>query len=155
MDDLFTKIYEQYYKDVYRLIYSYLLNKQDTEDILQKTFTKLYKECYKFNFVDNNVKKWLFKVSINEVNDHFKLFWNKKKTYVNMENITNDKSSDKEINLLILSLEKEYRIPIYLYYYEGYTIAEIAQIMNKTETCIKTRLKRAKEKLKKEMEGIN
>ena len=76
-------------------------------------------------------------------------------TYVNMENITNDKSSDKEINLLISSLEKEYRIPIYLYYYEGYNIAEIAQIMNKTETCIKTRLKRAKEKLKKEMEGIN
>ena len=153
MDNLFTEIYEQYYKDVYRLIYSYLLNKQDTEDILQKTFTKLYKECYKFHGVDSNVKKWLFKVAINEVNDYFKLFWNKNKTYINMESISNVKNSDNEITLLVASLEKQYRLPIYLYYYEGYNISEIAKIMNKTETCIKTRLKRAKEKLKQEMEG--
>lgn len=156
MDNLFTEIYEQYYKDVYRLIYSYLLNKQDTEDILQKTFTKLYKNCSKFKKNDVNVKKWLFRVAINEVNDYFKLFWNKKKSYYEkLDNVRNNKNDNEEITLLVETLDKDYRIPIYLYYYEGYSISEIAQIMKKTETCIKTRLKRGKEKLKKEMEGIS
>ena len=148
MDNLFTEIYEQYYKDVYRLIYSYLLNKQDTEDILQKTFTKLYKECYKFHGVDSNVKKWLFKVAINEVNDYFKLFWNKNKTYINMESISNVKNSDNEITLLVASLEKQYRLPIYLYYYEGYSCAEGAKILRISGTAFRTRLKRGREKTK-------
>ena len=42
MDDIFIKIYDKYYLDVYRLSYSYLLNKQDAEDITQNTFIKLY-----------------------------------------------------------------------------------------------------------------
>ena len=37
----FEKIYKEFYQDVYRLIYSYLLNKEDTEDVLENTFLKL------------------------------------------------------------------------------------------------------------------
>mgnify|MGYP001006922727 CR=1 FL=1 len=42
MNNRFDEIYYLYSKDVYKLIYSYLFNIQDTEDILQKTFMKLY-----------------------------------------------------------------------------------------------------------------
>lgn len=44
METLFTEIYSNYYNDVFRLAYSYTLNRSDAENILQQTFTKLYKK---------------------------------------------------------------------------------------------------------------
>ena len=51
-------------------------------------------------------------------------------------------------------LNKKYRIPIYLYYYEGYSIEEIAKLLKISKSAIKMRLSRAKEILKKEMEMV-
>ena len=85
MDNLFSEIYNKYKNDVYRLIYSYMLNKEDSNDILQKVFTKLYIHINKFYSSDENVKKWLFKVASNECKNYFKSFWISKRKDV--ENI--------------------------------------------------------------------
>ena len=80
MEVLFEEIYQKYYKDVYNLAFSYTLNNNDAEDIVQKVFMKLFKHIDKFNSSDINVKKWLFKVSANESKDLLKSFWKSKKS---------------------------------------------------------------------------
>lgn len=155
MDVLFTEIYKMYHNDIYRLAYGYTLNLDDAEDIMQQTFVKLYKNIKKFNTADENVKKWLFKVAINESKDFLKSFWRKNKTIVdNLDNIINDKSNLKNYDLTnsLNKINKKYRIPFYLHYYEGYSAKEIAKIMNLSESAVKSRLLRVKEKIREEME---
>lgn len=72
MNDRFDEIYYLYSKDVYKLIYSYLFNIQDTEDILQKTFMKLYNNKKILLLENEEIKKWLFRVSINNTKDLLK-----------------------------------------------------------------------------------
>lgn len=149
MNELFTELYNDYYDAVYRLTYSYTLNKEETEDSVQRTFTKLYKNINKFNNDKEYIKKWLFKVAINDVKDIFRTLSRRK--IINVEDIENIKG--KEENKIILEIPKKYRILIYLYYYEGYKIKEISKLLNLKESNIKMRLKKAKELLKIEMEG--
>ena len=153
MNDLFMEIFDKYHKDVYRLIYSYTLNIQDTEDILQRTFIKLYKNIDKFSSCDLEVKRWLFRVAINDSKNMLKSMW--MKVRVNLEeyeNAISDECNDKELQRALKNISGKYRIPLYLYYFEGYSIKEIADLMKMSESGIKTRLKRGKEKLKLEME---
>lgn len=46
LDTQFNRIFDLYNKDIYRLIYSYTLNKQEAKDLLQETFIKFYKNIY-------------------------------------------------------------------------------------------------------------
>ena len=57
-DKIFDDMYKMYYKDVYRLAYSYVLNEQDAEDIMQKTFFKLYKSFEKISNSSDDIKKF-------------------------------------------------------------------------------------------------
>lgn len=155
MENRFDEIYSLYHKDVFRLVYSYVLNRFDAEDILQKTFYKLYKNKKIINKNNDEIKKWLFRVSINEAKDLLKLPWRKVKVGGN-EDVLNNPILEREKGVIesLKELPHNYRIPLYLYYYEGYNIKEIALIMNKTTSAIKMRLARGKELLKKEMEEI-
>lgn len=155
MIERFNELYQLYNNDVYRLSYSYLLNEQDAEDVIQKVYIKLYNNKKILMLSNNEVKRWLFKVCINESKDILKSPWRKLKS-----SITNDIKDEKVKNdTLLESLNKinsYYRIPLYLYYYEGYSIKEISVQLKKSESAIKMRLFRAKEALKKEMgENIN
>lgn len=156
MDTLFTEIYKKYHNEVYRLAYGYTMNFADAEDIMQQTFIKLYNNINKFKSVDENVKKWLFKVAINEAKDNLKTFWKKNKTDTdNLENIISVNDSEKnELLYSLAKIDKKYRIPFYLHYYEGYNAKEIAKIMHLSESAVKSRILRAKEKILKEMENV-
>ena len=52
-----------------------------------------------------------------------------------------------------MALPDKYRIALYLFYYEGYAISDIAKLCKKKETTIKTHLKRGRELLRREWEG--
>lgn len=149
----FDEVYKSLFKDVFRLVYSYVLNISDTEDILQKTFYKLYKNKKILKLSDIEIKKWLFRVSINETKDLKKLL--KYRIHEGLDNIEyKTKESVSLINALS-KIKKEYRIPLYLYYYEGYKVSEIAKIMKKSESNIKVRLHRGRELLKTEWRDLN
>lgn len=154
MNDLFMEIFDKYHKDVYRLIYSYTLNIQDTEDILQRTFIKLYKNIDKFSLPNEDVKRWLFRVAINDSKNMLKSMWMRVRVNLDdYENEIRDRQSNRELQKSLMHISVKYRVPLYLYYFEGYSIKEIADLMKMSESAIKTRLKRGKEKLKLEMEG--
>ena len=152
MNNRFDEIYYLYSKDVYKLIYSYLFNIQDTEDILQKTFMKLYNNKKILLLENEEIIKWLFRVSINNTKDLLKSPW-KKLTKSLDDEIKSYDLNKFETYELLRSIPKDYSLPLYLYYYEGYKIKQIAKIMKKSESAIKMKLSRGKEKLRLEMEG--
>lgn len=155
METRFIEIFTLWKNDVYRLAYSYTKNIQDTEDIVQNVFIKLYKHPLILNKDNIEVKKWLLKVTVNECKNLIISSWKKKiipltEKEVNKEIITFDEDS---IMPELLKLPRKYRLVIYLYYYELYKLKEIAQILNISETNARTILARAREKLKIILEG--
>lgn len=154
---LFIEIYHKYKNDIYRIAYSYTLNKEDAEDIVQSTFIKLHNNINKFSNADDDVKRWLFTVAVNESKDLLKSIWRKRRVnYEELENIKDNKDNNKikELNSILSKLDKKYRITFYLHYYEGYTAKEIANIIHISESAVKSRLLRVKEKISIEMEDI-
>lgn len=154
MEELFIKYYKEYYNDVFRLSYSYTLNMQDSEDICQRTFTKFYNYLINDKVQEDKVKQLLFKIAINDSKNILTSSWRKltsslEKTEYKLET----KMDNSDLIECLKELNYKYRIPLYLYYYEGYSIKDISVILKTNESTIKTRIKRGKEKLKELMEG--
>ena len=59
-----------------------------------------------------------------------------------------EEKSHSDLFYAVMNLDKKYRTPILLFYYEGYSTAEISSILGITEKTVSTRLFRAKAKLK-------
>ncbi len=157
MNQKFIDIFTLYKNDIYRLIYSYTKDFNITDDIIQTTFIKLYKHEEVLKKSKEEIKKWLIVVAINSSKTYLLSYWKNKISYLTEkeENTLTREESSNQLLDTILELPKKYRIPLFLYYYEDYKIKEIAQILKLSETCIQTRLARArsllKEKLKEEM----
>ena len=155
MNTDFIKIYHLLKNDILRLAFSYTKNISDAEDITQEVFIKLYENFSKFK-TEEHLKKWCIKVTINKCKNLFLSSWKKKICYLNEKNenknYTNFPVKKDEVLNAILELPPKYRIIIILYYYNGYKIHEIAELLKMKETTIKTRLKRAKSKLEQVLE---
>ena len=136
---------------VKRICFIHLKQDADVEDIFQDVFLK-YANGPHFES-DEHEKAWLIRVSINACKDSLTSWFHKKvilhdnlEIYENIPFLT--KSHDDQILSNVLKLKENYRNVIYLYYYEGYKIKEIAQILHKKENTIHTWMKRAKEELR-------
>lgn len=143
--------YDLYKTMLYRIAFSYLGNKQDSEDVLQDVFIKLCYSAPDFPSEEDE-KRWVIRVTINLCKDHLRSFWHRNK--ISLEDLDEYASvqEDKADLIEILSLPPKYKIVIHLYYFEGYHIAEIAKILKLSESAIKMRLKRGRELLKIELE---
>ncbi len=131
---------------VFRVAYSYVKNTYDAEDITQEAFLKLYNSRESFED-DNNVKAWLIRVTSNAAKNHLSSAWVKRKAALN-ENIILKDESDYELLEALNRLNRNYRVAIYLHYYEGYSISEISGMLGISESNVKARLKRGRDKLK-------
>ncbi len=151
MEKQFIRIFNLFKNDVYRLAYSYTKNISDSDDITQNVFVKLYKHNEVLEVDDLSIKKWLFKVTINECKSLLLSSWKKKiiPFTEKEENTLYAKINDNNILDQVMQLPKKYRLVIFLYYYENYSTKEISEVLNITITNVQTMLSRAREKLKK------
>ena len=147
---------DKYLKMVYRISFHYFGNREDAEDVSQDVFLKLYSHNPKFES-EEELKAWLIRVTTNTCHSYFRNPFRKRKTEIDekeIENIVGSSSSEQEIINrkvvmdAVMSLPERYRIVVYLYYYEEYSICQISNTLNIKETTIQTRLSRAREKLK-------
>ena len=69
MQNWFEIIFSKYIEDIYRLAYSYTHNNEDSEDIVQKVFLKYFNKQNTLNKNEDEVKKWLIIITINECKD--------------------------------------------------------------------------------------
>lgn len=149
----YNKIVENYSDMIFRIAYQYLYNKYDAEDIVQEVFVKLLSRKVIFKD-EEHVKSWLFRVTINQCLDYKKSL--AKRSTVPIENMEIPFEHKEEGILEELQLLKEdERNILYLYYYEGYKIKEIAKILKQKQNTINSKLTRARKKLKEIMEVKN
>lgn len=149
----FTEYVKKYQAAVFRTAYSYVKNVSDAEDITQESFFKLYRSDEIFAG-DENVKAWLLRIAVNLSKNRLRSAWICRHVPLEQDFAFSDKS---EIELLeqINSLKPEYRIVIYLFYYEGYSVREISGITGISEDNVRTRLKRGRDKLRKILSDSN
>lgn len=151
-EELFERKYNLYANSLYRLCMVYLSNPQDSEDVLQEVFIKLLNYAPKFNDIEHE-RRWVFRVCSNACKN--KLNYSKRHRNEELnENLIFSANENLEIASAIKNLQPIYKEVIHLYYYEGYSIKEIAGILNKGESSIKMRLVRAREILKMDLEEI-
>ena len=147
----FTAFAEKYMDTIYRVAYSWTKNSDDANDVTQDVLLQLYKTTKEFTS-DSHLKNWLIKVTVNQCKMLFRSPWSK------MEDIGEyadtlgfEEKSHLDLFRAVMNLDKKYRVPLLLFYYEGYSTAEIASILGIPEKTVSTRLFRAKARLKDDL----
>ena len=143
-----AKLYDAYAQDVYRLALSYLRCTQDAEDICHSVFLTLVEKD--ITLMIGSEKAWLLKCAANACKDQLRSFWKRNREPLD-ENMVFTESYDRELWALVGSLPPKYRAAVHLYYYEGYSQEEIANILGITRTAVQTRMQRARAILEKEL----
>lgn len=157
--DNIEQIIDVYSDTIYRLALSRTGNIQNANDIHSDVFLRFWKESQKRGFdSDEHIKAWLIRVAINCSKNLLNSKWfRSREEYLNVENAAqpNVYLSDENIDLLnaIGTLKQSYRTVIHLFYYEGYTTEEIAELLNKKPGTIRSQLTRARDILKEKLGG--
>lgn len=144
-------LYDTYSKDVYRLALSWLHSTHDAEDILQSVFLKLLDKD--ITLFPGSERAWLLTCTANACKNHLRSFWQRNTQPLDDKMVLPTKE-DRSLWEAVGKLKPIYRAVIHLYYYEGYNQAEIAEILGISLTAVQTRMQRAKEHLKKELNEI-
>lgn len=150
-NELIEEMLEKYSDMVYRIALTRCRNKETAEDIYQTVFLKYSEKMPKFHSEEHS-KAWFIRVTINLTKNENASSWNNKVVTLE-DNIPFESKEDLDLFSSICKLPQNYKTVIYLMYYEGYKVKEIAKILNSSEGTIKTWLFRAREELKETMEG--
>ena len=147
-DEHFSYIAQRYMDTVFRVAFSYLKNRADADDITQNVLLKLYR--YERDFQSEaHMKNWLIRVTINECKSALRSLWRQTE---NIEDYVNSLAmpSHEQSELLeaVLKLPKKYCTAIYLHYYEGYSAAEMAELLSLPQATVFTHLARGRARLK-------
>lgn len=146
--------FRTYYTLVFRVAFMEVRSHCDAEDIRQEVFVRLLNSNPEFMSTEHE-KAWVVRVTINLCRDFLKSKWNKSTVGfdgIPVEELGYFKLSYTEHNDIIWNLTQlpeKYRQPLYLFYYEDYSIKEIAGVLEIPENTVKTNLRRGREKLKK------
>jgi len=141
---------------VYRLSLCRLQSTADAEDVYQDVFLRLWEQDTS-NWDDAHTKAWLIRTTLNRCADlgRFRL----RRTAVPLEAIaersTPTDSRDAEVWEAVAALPAKLRTVVHLYYAEGYSTEEIARLLSVPPATVRTRLRRAREKLKTILGGDN
>ena len=151
-DPQFTELTTKYIDTVYRLALTRMKNVPEAEDITQTVFLKLYRETKPFAS-EAHVKHWLIRVTINECN---KVFRNPFRAAENIADYANtlhfETAEQSDLFDAVMALSEKYRLPIFLYYYEEYSTAEISKLLKLPVPTVITRLRRGREQLKQHLQ---
>ena len=154
-NEAFNNLIVEYQEILYKIAKSRLNSEDDICDVVQNTLISAYKSL---NTLKNNkyFKTWLIKILINKCND---FYIKNNQNMIPFEDISNneeainkDFTSDYGIDYLIENLNKNEQTILTLYYLEGYSEKEISEIMNINYSTTRTNIRRAKEKIAKNLE---
>lgn len=149
----FLAIYNRQVDTVYRVCYSFMKNSADTEDMVQETFLKLLSTNTRFENQQHE-KGWLIVTASNLCRDSLKMKWRSHENIDDFPDLAAETKQEDSVLELILQLPDDYKDAVYLYYYEGYSTAEIASCVNAPESTVRSRLMRARNKLQTMMGGV-
>ncbi|MBI6872670.1 sigma-70 family RNA polymerase sigma factor [Clostridium aciditolerans] len=166
MDKEIERLIDEYGNDVLRIAYMYLKDKHLAEDAFQEVFVKVYKNFNKFQG-NSSVKTWILSITMNTCKDILRSSWLKRIVFSQDQKLINcsdnivDNPAEEVIKQLqynellseVMKLPKKYKEVIILFYYEEVSTSEISKILSIPEGTVRSRLFRAREFLKNNLDG--
>ena len=129
---------------ILRYAYTYLHNMSDAEEVLQDTLVQFLKTAPEFES-ENHEKAWLLRVAANL-----------SKNRIRYNKLRETDELNDELSFVweaVKSLPVKYREVIHLFYHEGYQTAQIAKVLGRNESTVRSDLRRGREKLKEVLKG--
>lgn len=161
-EDAFRMLFERYSGRLFNLIYRMIEHYEDTNDLLQEVFVRVYRhrhKCYQMK----NFKGWIYTVALNLARDYLRTRKRRKETELDGQrergggNDPLKHSENEELRRKILKamkkLNAKYRAVFALRDIQGMSYEEIAKALNIEEGTVKSRLNRARLQLARELEG--
>lgn len=148
-DDLPKKMIEKYSVMVYRLAYSLMKNGYDADDIHQDVFVRYIHKRPRFENTDHE-KAWFIRVTVNCCRNYYKTAWRRKVVSLSEYDAVEKEVPAESGDLIgtVKKLSPKYRVVIHLFYYEELSIEEIAGMLGLNASTVRTRLTRARRKLR-------
>lgn len=151
-----------YGQDLLQLVYTYVKDKALAQDLTQEIFVKCY-EAYPTYKGKSTLKTWMWRIAINHCKDYLKSWYNQNiqmavnagvdvQASSNVEQQVIQQDEQERLAKTVMQLPIKYREVIYLFYFEDYTSKEIAVMLSINENTVKTRLRKAKQFLKEQLE---
>jgi RNA polymerase sigma factor (sigma-70 family) len=161
----FEELVARYKKLVFSIVYKFVKDTEEVNDLSQEVFLRLYRVLGKYN-PEYKFSTWIAKITTNLCLDYLR---KKKKSCIPIEEIENycqdpkdapeeiciKKDEAARIQKAIDELPEMYRTPIVLYHQKGMSYKEIAAYIDKPMSIVKNRIFRARNTLKQSLEGIN
>jgi RNA polymerase sigma-70 factor (ECF subfamily) len=150
-DEYIQHVLDNYSTMLIKLAFTYVKNRADAEDMIQDVFVSLMKRNSGFENEEHE-KAWLIRVTINKCKNHLKSSPNRLHVPLD-EEISYLPEEQNEVLSIVLSLPVKYRTVLHLFYYENYSMNEIAKMLAKRPATIGTWLSRGRILLKTKLVG--
>ncbi|MCL1797877.1 MAG: sigma-70 family RNA polymerase sigma factor [Eggerthellaceae bacterium] len=144
---------------VFKLAFAQTTSKADAEDVFQEVFLRLLKNKSSFNG-EEHLKAWLLRVTLNCCHDLARSAWKRRVVGVDAveepayEESAISREAMRDLAQALDTLPDDMRAVVHLYYYEGYSTEEIAKITDVEASTIRSRLQRARGRLKSWLGGV-
>ena len=147
---VFLEVFEKFKNTVYAVVFNYVRNGDDAADLEQEAFLKLL--CCETEFEsEDHIKAWLIRVAINLCKNHLRDHSYRSELPLSEEMAVTEEEMQGDLLRYVLALPEKYRVPLHLFYYEDYSVKQIAEVTGMPEATVKIRLKRGREKLGKSL----
>ena len=146
-EHLLEELIEGKYDQMYRIAYSYVYDHEDALDILQDSFQKALKSFRKTVEIDN-FQAWFYKILVRTAIDQWRVkrlrpFGLAFEETIELRHFRFDQSEFLELKEILERTPSPERDIIILKYFDGFTLQEIAQILNLNENTVKTKMYRS------------
>lgn len=141
------------YKDnLFAVAFNVCKSADDADDVVQDTFVAYHTGKKDFEN-EEHIKAWLIRVAINRAINVNRSFWRKKSVPLEdyIETLSFETPEAKSLFTEVMKLPTNYRVPLHLFYFEEYSIRDIAQLLSISENNVKVRLSRARVALKDQL----
>lgn len=131
---------------LYRTALAIMRNTSDAEDVVQEAFLRAYEKAPVFE-TDAHERAWLIRVTVNLCNSRLRWLWRRRAEPL-LVSYPAAEPEQRELAAHVLALPAKYRTVIHLFYYEGYSVKEIAGLTGQKESTVRSLLTRARHKLR-------
>ncbi len=147
------QVVEAYMPSMYRLAYSYCLNRSDAEDVVQEVLLAYLQHTPNCDG-PGQLHAWLMTVTANKCKNLLASGWRRKTLPLEDVHASPDHRDEVlEVRAALGKLAPKLRGVVHLYYFEGQSVKAIARMLNLSETAVRSRLFQARKQLKKLLGG--
>lgn len=146
---------ERYHQNLFAVAFNVCKNREDAEEVVQDAFIQYHLKRLDFQS-EEHIRAWLIRVTINKAKNAARTFWRRHRTSLEetMAALTFDDQESEQLFEAVMALPQKYRIVVHLFYYEDYSVHEMAELLSLSESNVKTRLSRARAMLRDTLKEV-